>query len=444
MKRTALISILFVVLLVSVSFAVPPLINYQGKLKHSNGNPATGTKNMTFTLYTHPQNGLVLWSETQAVTFDDGTYSVNLGSVTPLSDSVFDADQLWVGIVVENEQEMTPRQRMTSTPYAYRAGVPSGYLILGEAPTVPVGYAATNNTMVFVNCEAKSNLPQKLSEFAAATANGKIYIFGGQDEFLNKSSSVYEYNPATNIWTAKASMTTPKNRLSAVTVNNKIYVMGGSALLAAVTDSNDEYDPLSDTWTSKAAMPEKMSAHSAIMAANKIYVMGGFNPESGEIWATNWQYNPESDTWQSLVNMPAGRFDMGIASYNNAIFLSGGSAYDNQFNNAMYVYDINSNSWTIKSPMIVGKNEHVMFDQGGRLYVFGGCTGAGGVSDVHEYDIAFDRWMQRSSMIHARRYFGGVNINGNIYVMGGHDSYDGKWKSMEKCTINIYYLYRKL
>jgi len=106
----------------SVLAAVPQLMNYQGKLTDANGNPIDGTVSIVFSIYPDSTGGTALWTETQpTVTVTSGLFNVLLGSVNAIPDSIFDGSTRWLGIKVGIDPEMTPRQRIVSVGYAYRA-----------------------------------------------------------------------------------------------------------------------------------------------------------------------------------------------------------------------------------------------------------------------------------------------------------------------------------
>ncbi len=102
---------------------VPELIGYQGRLTDANGNPLTGTYSMQFCLYDTDVGGTPVdgWCEDQTVSVTDGVFSVLLGSVTPMPETVFDGTERYLGVKVESDAEMTPRRRVASVGYAYRA-----------------------------------------------------------------------------------------------------------------------------------------------------------------------------------------------------------------------------------------------------------------------------------------------------------------------------------
>ncbi|MCX6833489.1 MAG: hypothetical protein NT028_15425 [candidate division Zixibacteria bacterium] len=101
--------------------AAPQLINYQGRLKDSGGHPVTSPMNVTFRIWDAAVSGDPLWTESQAVAPDSsGLFSVLLGSLSPIPDSIFADTSRWVGINLETMAEMSPRVRLVSVPYAFR------------------------------------------------------------------------------------------------------------------------------------------------------------------------------------------------------------------------------------------------------------------------------------------------------------------------------------
>jgi hypothetical protein len=90
-------------------------ISYQGRLLDSEGHPVDGARAMTFRLYPQATEGTPLWSGMFPVPVEHGLFSVNL----PVPPDLFDGQALWLGVQVEGEAEMVPRQQLTPVPYAF-------------------------------------------------------------------------------------------------------------------------------------------------------------------------------------------------------------------------------------------------------------------------------------------------------------------------------------
>ena len=121
--------------LANPQFAIPnpqSIIPYQGRLADADGNPLTGTVNMIFRLYGQASGGAPLWEEqwtgSNGVQVSDGLFNVMLSSLTPIPQEVITGhDNLFLGITVGTDDEMTPRVQLGSVPFAVQAlTVPDG------------------------------------------------------------------------------------------------------------------------------------------------------------------------------------------------------------------------------------------------------------------------------------------------------------------------------
>ena len=103
-------------------------ISYQGYLVDANGNPVNAAAlAMVFKLYNVASGGVALWAETQNVAVSNGLFSVELGATTPFSTSMLaNNNDLWLGITIGSDTEMSPREKIASAPYALLANVPDG------------------------------------------------------------------------------------------------------------------------------------------------------------------------------------------------------------------------------------------------------------------------------------------------------------------------------
>jgi hypothetical protein len=113
------------VLLMAVSSGyagIPQLLSYQGRLTDSSGIPFDTTVGMTFTIYDDSTGGTSKWTETlDSVIVTDGLFSVLIGSLNPILDTVFNDSTRYLGIQLGADPEISPRTRIGSVAYAIRA-----------------------------------------------------------------------------------------------------------------------------------------------------------------------------------------------------------------------------------------------------------------------------------------------------------------------------------
>ncbi len=136
----------------SAQAAVPTTINFQGRLANASGvTMANGSYNMRFRIHTAPTGGTLLWTETRETTnrvvVTNGLFTVQLGSVTPLTASIFNnASTLYFEIELPTpgtatcstascqtwtEGAMTPRSVIAASAYAMNAATLDGVAASG-------------------------------------------------------------------------------------------------------------------------------------------------------------------------------------------------------------------------------------------------------------------------------------------------------------------------
>jgi N-acetylneuraminic acid mutarotase len=74
---------------------------------------------------------------------------------------------------------------------------------------------------------------------AGRAIGGKLYVAGGWDG-VSTTWLTEAYNPATNKWTERADMLTPRHSAAAAAVNGRLYVIGGVGGSGRV---NEMYQP---------------------------------------------------------------------------------------------------------------------------------------------------------------------------------------------------------
>ncbi|MFP4119063.1 MAG: hypothetical protein ACLFTH_03335 [Candidatus Woesearchaeota archaeon] len=110
-----LVMALSFVLISAFAFASSDSLTVHGRLTNKTGSVLTGTHTITFSIYNQASGGSPLWTSTESVTTDArGVYSKVLTGV----DVDFDQD-LYLGIRIGSDAEMTPRLEITSSPSSF-------------------------------------------------------------------------------------------------------------------------------------------------------------------------------------------------------------------------------------------------------------------------------------------------------------------------------------
>ncbi len=166
--------------------ALPQTINYQGLLTATDGTPVNTAVAMTFRLYSVGTGGSALWTESQpSVTISNGVFNAVLGSQTPIP-LPFDTPY-WLGVAINADPEMSPRQPLTATGFARRAAnadtlaptaTVAGSQISGAISNATLPAASVTGTIANVQLADHSVTQSKLSPTSGAVA-GRVLATDG-------------------------------------------------------------------------------------------------------------------------------------------------------------------------------------------------------------------------------------------------------------------------
>ena len=212
---------------------------------------------------------------------------------------------------------------------------------------------------------------------------------------------------AEDSWASKAPMHEARNNLGVAVVNNKIYAIGGDTLsgfwtfsmgfsgkpTGGVVGTNEEYDPATDTWTFKKPMPTPRTGFAIAAYKNKIYCIGGATSHDiyvgAKVTGINEVYDLTTDTWETKKPMPTATWLVPTNVVNGKIYVI-------DWDGKNYVYDIATDSWSTKaptpSPSAAGFDGHVSAVVDGKIYVIGGLS-KNQDSNLHQiYNPETDMW----------------------------------------------------
>ena len=193
-----LFCVILILLAMSASADVPPMINYQGKLMQPSGAPVPdGTYAMRFAIYDDPvlTDGHERWSEPNpSVQVKGGLFAVMLGSVNNLPSDIFDGADRFFAVKVGTDPEMTPRQKIASVGFAIKAGaadiaatVPDGAITaakLAPGVAIPPGTilmwsgAVNQIPQGWALCDGTNGTPNLGSKFIVGVGGADNYAVG--------------------------------------------------------------------------------------------------------------------------------------------------------------------------------------------------------------------------------------------------------------------------
>jgi N-acetylneuraminic acid mutarotase len=221
--------------------------------------------------------------------------------------------------------------------------------------------------------------PEGRHHLMAASADGKIFVFGGAAaDSWEATSTVFAYDPATAAWSEAALLPEPRMSGVAVTLNDKIYIVGG----VGGTQDLLEYDPTADSWRALAPLGQAREHLAATTVGGLLYALGGRWAGVGELTSVEI-YDPATNTWRAGPSLLRPHSGFGAAVIRNQIVVAGGEIVmnGNQTLAAVAVFDPQTQLWSAAPDMPVPLHGLAVAAVEDRLYLLGGSSRAGAIEN---------------------------------------------------------------
>lgn len=260
---------------------------------------------------------------------------------------------------------------------------------------------------------------------------GRGYIGLGQDTLNLMLKDLWEYDPGTNSWTQKADLPGAGRRDAAC------FVIGTKAYVGTGMDNEDawigntlsdfwEYNPGTNMWTAKASFPGNSGLgiyySTGFAVSGKGYFCCGKNGASNYSKSL-WQYDPLANSWLMKTDLP------GPTRYGAISFVIGTYAYvgtgtdENILTNDFYRYNPATNTWiALNNFPGTGRFSCSSFVISGKGYILLGTDG-GYKDELWQYDPAIDYWFPKAVLP------GGERRSSGTFAIGGK-GYAGTGKGL--------------
>jgi len=238
------------------------------------------------------------------------------------------------------------------------------------------------------------------------------------------------YNINTDSWSAGAAAPVPARAGAAsgeTTHGGFLYVIGGENSTGVLSDLQ-RYDPVLDAWTPLSPMNAARAGAAAAVIDDGIFVIGGRQstggPCSGGPYLTTVEkYDIDTNTWSPVAPLLNARSDLAAVAHGGKIFVFGGctgTASAPSVTNEVDMYDPQTNTWTTTlAVMLTGRASLVAGHAGDQVFAIGGTDGVSASTLNEVYDILSNTWSANASMTAARQEAGVNSHGGRIYLVGG-------------------------
>src|SRR5712691_75384 len=237
------------------------------------------------------------------------------------------------------------------------------------------------------------------------------------------------YNISSDSWSAGTPAPLPARADAAsgdTTHGGFLYVIGGGNSGVAQFDL-ERYDPVLDAWTTLASMNTARAGAAAAVIDDGIFVIGGRQSTSGPCSGgpysnTVEKYDIDTDTWSAVAPLLTPRSDLAAVAHGGKIFVFGGctgTASAPSVTDEVDMYDPQTNTWTTLPSMTTARASLVAGHSGDKVCAIGGTNGISALSVNEVYDIPSNTWSTNTPMTTARQEAGVNSHGGRIYVVGG-------------------------
>lgn len=258
------------------------------------------------------------------------------------------------------------------------------------------------------------------SGFSSATIDGHLYFVGGR--------LLYEFIPATGVWTQKASFPgSQRYHGAAFVLNNKLYYGFGEASFdGGYFGDLWRFDPATSAWEFVMNAPiQARSRMVSFVVNNKAYLGFGFSRagSTGIYYDDLWQFDPATLGWTGVTSPFKNEnrtLDPISFALSNKGYVIGLSGYE------VWQFDPMTSNWEKKNNF-TGEFGGPVTASETSAFVFSG-TRYGEANRVFEYDVIRDRWIRRQTFSGSgRRSAVAAWMNGKIYF-GTGGGYTDLWE----------------
>lgn len=166
-------------------------------------------------------------------------------------------------------------------------------------------------------------IPQAIDHAAACELGGFLYVAGGRIG-RRVSSRLWRYDPATDQWTALASMPIARYAPTLTGFDGKLYLIGGQTQGWHDPLAIEVYDPATDAWSViKWGLSVEREQAASVILGNKIALVGGHDHEQIDLTDCDL-FDPENGVWSSCARLHQARADFGLAEVHERLMAIGG------------------------------------------------------------------------------------------------------------------------
>ncbi len=301
-----------------------------------------------------------------------------------------------------------------------------------------------------------TSIPTARYNHESVAYNGYLYVIGGfggggylSDVQVAPIAQVAPITANGNLgaFAATTSFATERYFHTSVAYNAYLYVIGGANSSGDLSDVEVAHINANGTvgaFSATTSLPTARFGHTSVAHNGYLYVIGGNRGgfRLGDVQLAAINADGTLGAFAATTSFTTARENHTSVAYNGYLYVIGGSG-GNDYLSDVQVAPINTDgtlgAFAATTSLPTARIGHTSVAYNGYLYVIGGNSGSGALSDVQvtpiEADGTLGVFAATTSMPTVRRYHTSVAYNGYLYVIGGSDS-DGIVRDVRVAPIN--------
>jgi Kelch motif len=230
------------------------------------------------------------------------------------------------------------------------------------------------------------------------------------------------------------------------------FTLAGIAAAIVLPDGGDGSDGAQTAgpgkWKALPSSPAERTEVGAARVGRFVYVVGGFVQPNLRSTDQVVRYDIRSGTWSLVAPLPVGVNHPAVAAgagrCAGQVYVYGGYTGDGSLSDevdALQRFDPRTGTWSVLPGSGVARGAATLAPVGCSLYAIGGVSGGAVQSLVQVFDIRSGTWRSGPSMKTPREHLASVSIRRHVLVFGGRDGSGnldavedldvraGKWRS---------------
>ncbi|XP_077295040.1 kelch-like protein 35 isoform X2 [Arctopsyche grandis] len=242
---------------------------------------------------------------------------------------------------------------------------------------------------------------------------------------LEKENSNTEvYNSINKSWSILDKTRQRHTLYSAVALDGELIIFGG-------VDNEHGFKNVTSVSLKTAIhsqlppMLETRVLSKSIVINGYIYILGGINFDKNK--KTMERYDPTAKTWSNMAQIPVYMIGFSVGTWEGKLYVVGGSDGGEKQENHMktlYIYDTQSDKWSLGTPMEFERIHPGVAAVRGYLYVIGGHNTMSKTTVAERLDLKTMRWRRIADLPIAFNTVSAVGFGFKILAISGSESFE--------------------